>query len=90
MSIDIVLAKACAKTAGQTLHLGSKPYNVFFSPHVGWTCECPGFQYRGKCKHVVEAEQHTCLWGLCNEGVCFTGTECPSCGGPLIDIKVAV
>jgi SWIM zinc finger len=34
---------------GNTYYLTKEP--------TGWTCTCPGFTYRGKCKHVASKEK---------------------------------
>lgn len=56
-----------------------------------WACTCPGFKFRGTCKHVKEAESEKCDYGwgascgspepdeVWGEGPEYT---CPECGGP--------
>ncbi len=52
-------------------------------------CECPGYQYRGQCKHQEIAQRRTCGWHeLFSEEVQtkdqrITGV-CPKCAGPTI------
>ena len=47
--------------AENTWHFeGSKGniYTVVKEPH-GLVCNCPGFQYRGHCKHITEVDKQT-------------------------------
>ena len=34
-------------------------YKQFHVSGVGWRCDCPGFKYRKKCRHVEEAAKKT-------------------------------
>lgn len=36
-----------------------KNYKQYHVAGVGWICECPGFKYRKKCRHVEEAKTRT-------------------------------
>jgi hypothetical protein len=61
---------------------------------VNWDCTCPGFQFRGKCKHIEQAEKDNCYWGQS----AFWGSPekapddgiCPDCGRELQPVEVAV
>lgn len=59
------------------------------------SCTCPGYGYRGKCRHITELREKLCSW---NEQV---GPEaqtpqqemeavCPKCGGPTRTIRMGV
>jgi len=59
-----------------------------------WECDCPGFKYRKRCKHVTEAKQVRCTWGV-EAAVGYPSTPkipgvCPDCSGPTTVIKYAV
>lgn len=58
-------------------------HNVVISD-FSYICDCPGFQFRGYCRHRAIAEENRCRW---EEGVkpCQTPEErkariCPNCG----------
>lgn len=53
-----------------------------------YLCDCPGFQFRGICRHKAEAESHRCRWEE-GEAPCQSVGErethrCPACGSPTI------
>jgi len=63
----------------------------------GWTCECPGFKHRKKCKHVsmVEASGKRCAWNAemstAAEPLVKDGEKvCPCCEGPVTVHRIAV
>lgn len=59
-----------------------------------WSCNCPSFKYRHRCRHIEEAKQLRCTWGA--EAFCGSRPipnpdgSCPQCGGPTRPIRVAV
>lgn len=58
-------------------------YTVLVSP---WRanesiCDCPGYLFRGSCKHLKRASDDVCRWtGAPGEP---RHDACPTCGGPL-------
>lgn len=49
-------------------------------------CDCPGWQYRGKCRHVTELREKLCGWDQQHSPEVQTPqqemmAECPKCGG---------
>jgi len=67
-------------------------YHVEFGPVQGqvvqrnWTCTCPGFQFKGACKHIEEVRPRRCGWSQFIDGgeaviyVSPYGVHCPKCG----------
>lgn len=63
-----------------------------------YNCTCPGYQYRGKCKHVttlMENDTKPCGWHQLYSDEQQTpqqemSAECPKCGGPTDTVKVMV
>lgn len=61
----------------------------------GWTCECKGFLFRRKCKHVERVRVVPCFWNQEMEPTAEPrregdGVVCPACGGPVVTERVAV
>lgn len=63
---------------------------VLVNPYVSkveFVCDCPGFQYRGHCRHQQEALGHICWWPMVRGEIDQTDEErksktCPVCTGP--------
>lgn len=54
-------------------------------------CDCPGFHYRKRCKHVAEIDRCRCTWSQQGSGGDVTvDGRCPECGGPVIHVMVGV
>lgn len=55
----------------------------------GYICECLGYQFRGTCKHIKQADKDRCGWGadLTERG---DYDECPDCGVPVTYLLVGV
>jgi hypothetical protein len=53
-------------------------------------CDCPGYNFRGRCRHIAEAEETRCHFNRrlsAGERPQAHGAEigkCPGCDGPLI------
>lgn len=87
--------KAYTGSKGEEYIVTFSPYNQSPPNYSKWNCTCPGFKYRGTCKHVKDAMEHRCTWG---EDAAWgsghadkpEGGVCPECGGPVAVVRVAV
>ena len=85
--------------------IGSKGDKYIVSFHgdglVQWQCTCPGFKFKGECKHIKKAEKERCGWNW--EAYCGGGAQpkpdpkkpggfglCPMCNEEVQIIKVGV
>lgn len=54
-----------------------------------YRCNCPGWKYHRKCRHVAAVKHQRCAWNW----EMSTGeyrADCPRCGGPTVAFKVGV
>jgi hypothetical protein len=105
MSVTIATAEDCASNYGTFEIQGSKgdTYQVTFSGSEGPAhCTCPGFKYRGDCKHIAEVYGGACLynpqWHDGNSEPEFRpvqihnqqfGPSTCKCGGPMVLVRRA-
>ena len=64
---------------------GNGEYIVSFDadtpPDKQWRCECKGWQFRRRCRHISIAKKELCGWtSKLHEGEVTDGA-CPRCGG---------
>ncbi len=65
---------------------GTEEYEVFVSRSSEYdACTCPGFQYRGKCKHVTALREKLCDWTEQKSEITQSPQQemegiCPKCG----------
>jgi hypothetical protein len=60
-------------------------YVLTYEGSIGWSCTCPGYKYRGDCKHIHDKELagKRCGWGEdAFANAVHDETECPECGSP--------
>lgn len=71
---------------------GDGVYQVVFDPEAGWSCDCKGFQYRAKCRHIDQAKMKVCHWNvervkLGTPEVVAGEPACPLCKGDVVEAK---
>lgn len=51
-----------------------------------YTCTCPSFEFRGRCKHIEANRGKRCGWSWQVGGgeVDSANPKCPRCGGPVV------
>jgi hypothetical protein len=76
---------------------GDKTYSVLATLEGGYhdSCTCPGFGFRGKCRHIEEVRSRICGWHELHSDEIQTPQQemegiCPKCGGETLVKKVAV
>lgn len=77
---------------------GNGSYVVTYGPVAmgpyshGYTCACPGFGFRGKCKHITAAKSERCAygWEAAAGSPVRMGKTCPKCHGSTAIVNVAV
>ena len=83
----------CPSVENFTSVKGSKNYLVRhgaspYGKHLyEWHCECDGFKYRKKCRHIEEAKKEYCGWDQFTDGEA-AGAQCPRCGEKLLSREV--
>ena len=55
-----------------------------------YSCDCKGFKYRGKCKHVEEAQNLRCGWHEQFVTGEVIDEKCPACGNETEAVTCAV
>jgi hypothetical protein len=91
------LVQQCSQTALSDNVLSSKgteTYDVNVSGDYE-NCTCPGFTYRGRCKHVTALKERLCGWSSQHGEEVQTPQQememvCPKCGGETCWVKVGV
>ena len=62
--IDLIGGVWVENDGTQHLKIKDKPYDITFNPRVmEWTCTCPGYRFRNKCKHIKHFQEKK-LWLL--------------------------
>lgn len=55
-----------------------------------WSCDCKGFKFRRKCKHVEAAKLSYCGWNEFTDGGSRQDGKCPKCSGEVSVMMVGV
>jgi hypothetical protein len=97
--LTLVYLQACATTSlSETFESSSGKGTYETYVHVSDDmdqCSCPGWQYRGKCRHVTELRQKLCGWNEQYSDEVQTPQQemeavCPKCGGETYTFKAGV
>lgn len=93
-SVVIKIFQQCSNAIGWTVFevpSASEPdlmRMVSLSEWGDYICDCPGYQYRGECRHFEYADKNRCRW---QEGDLPSQSEvekanqwCPNCAAPTI------
>lgn len=56
----------------------------------GWSCDCKGFKFRRRCRHVDAAAEQRCGWRQFVHGGEPAGDRCPRCAAALVAESHAV
>lgn len=97
--LDIQYVRVCATNtfwAHRVMGSQGNPYFVTWGilpghPTPTWRCQCKGFQYRGKCRHIDLAKHARCAWNAEHDITARAkGDKCPKCGGPTEVVGIGV
>jgi hypothetical protein len=68
-----------------------RTYLVTFTKEGNYACTCPGFKYRGQCRHIDEVSPERC-GGLVDAfaNTIYNCKTCPDCGEETIPFYVGV
>lgn len=97
--LDIQYVNVCATNSLKEAVPSSKGtdvYEVFVHHDESMdNCTCPGFMYRGKCKHVTALREKLCGWSAFTHEEQQTPQQemeaiCPKCGGDTTVIRMGV
>jgi uncharacterized Zn finger protein len=97
--LTIIYVQACATTT-LTKKVESSKGGKFYDVHAsleerGEKCTCPGFGFRGHCRHIAEVRGQICGWNEQDSDEVQTPQQemeavCPRCGGETMVLKVGV
>lgn len=97
--LTLVYLQACASqilTDKFQSSSGNGTYDTIVSlDELADNCDCPGYKYRGKCKHVTELRGRLCGWSAQYSDEVQTPQQemdcvCPKCGGETYVFKAGV